>query len=74
VHVCMQVYKGHKKLIRSLSIDPTGQWFATGSDDKTIKVWEVATGRCMKTLPVSGVVRDVAWNPSVSLCLIAACV
>ena len=45
-----------------------------GSDDSTLKFWEVATARCLKTLHVGGVVKDVAWNPNVTLSLVAAIV
>ena len=25
-----------------------GQWLASGGDDATARIWEIATGRCMK--------------------------
>ncbi|KAL4235262.1 Ribosome biogenesis protein 1 [Mactra antiquata] len=65
------VYKGHSDLIRSISVDPSGQWLVSGSDDHTIKIWEVSTGRCMKTLNVEGRIQCVAWNPNPAVCLIA---
>lgn len=34
-------------------------------------VWEIATGRCVKTIPCGGIIRSVAWSPSKSLSLIA---
>lgn len=43
-----------------------------GSDDGTLKLWEVATARCMKTVHVGGVVRSIAWNPNPTICLVAA--
>lgn len=43
-----------------------------GSDDGSLKLWEVATARCMKTVPVGGVVRSIAWNPNPTICLVAA--
>ncbi|XP_006822853.1 ribosome biogenesis protein bop1-B-like [Saccoglossus kowalevskii] len=65
------VYKGHSNLIRSISVDPSGQWLASGSDDSTVKLWEVISGRCLKTIPVSGAVHCVAWCPNVLLSLLA---
>ena len=32
----------------ALSVDPTGQWLFSGSEDGTMRVWEVATARCAK--------------------------
>ena len=34
-------------------------------------VWEIATGRCLRTIPVGGVVRSVSWCPNQALALIA---
>ena len=65
------MYEGHTDRVRTLSVDPTGQWLATGSDDKTVRVWEVSTGRCVNIIPVSDVVLKVAWNPSKMVSVIA---
>ncbi|KAF3986020.1 hypothetical protein FT663_04294 [Candidozyma haemuli var. vulneris] len=42
---CSTVYNGHTGRIRTLSVDPQGLWLATGSDDGSVRVWEVLTGR-----------------------------
>lgn len=47
---------------------------SAGSDDGTVRFWEVCTARCMKTLPVGGVVKSIAWNPNPTICLVAVCV
>jgi ribosome biogenesis protein ERB1 len=36
-----------------------------------VSVWEVSTGRCLRTIPVGGVVRSVSWCPNQALALIA---
>ncbi|GAB1597418.1 ribosome biogenesis protein bop1-B-like [Argonauta hians] len=68
------VYKGHKNMVRCISVHFKGQWLASGSDDCTIKIWEVSTGRCFKTIPVEEPVKSIAWNPNPSLCLLVAVV
>ncbi|KAG5671775.1 hypothetical protein PVAND_001952 [Polypedilum vanderplanki] len=65
------IYRGHNDIVRTMSIEPKGQYFVTGSDDKTIKIWEIATGRCIKTINTKGVVRSVAWCPNQKISLIA---
>jgi ribosome biogenesis protein ERB1 len=65
------VYRGHVGHVRSLSTDPSGQWLATGGDDKTVRVWEVATGRCVATWTFKEVVTSVVWNPNKELALLA---
>uniref|UniRef100_A0A1B6I9K5 Ribosome biogenesis protein BOP1 homolog n=1 Tax=Homalodisca liturata TaxID=320908 RepID=A0A1B6I9K5_9HEMI len=73
-NVMSLVFKGHTDMIRCISIDPKGQYLLSGSDDFTIKIWEVATGRCVRTVAVGGTVRSVAWcpNPALSLVAVAA--
>lgn len=36
-----------------------------------ISVWEVATGRCVKTVACGGIIRSVAWCPNEAISLIA---
>lgn len=43
----------------------------SGSDDCTVRFWEVSTARCLKTLDVGGAVKGVAWNPNPAVCLVA---
>uniref|UniRef100_A0A8B9Q6F1 Ribosome biogenesis protein BOP1 n=2 Tax=Apteryx owenii TaxID=8824 RepID=A0A8B9Q6F1_APTOW len=68
------VYRGHSSLVRCLSICPGGQWLVSGSDDCTVRFWEVSTARCMKTLPLAGVVKSISWNPNPTICLVAIAV
>jgi ribosome biogenesis protein ERB1 len=71
------IYQGHKGKIRTLSIDPTGLWLATGSDDGTVKIWEVLTGRevySVRILPKEedeDHIESVEWNPDASLGILA---
>jgi WD40 repeat protein len=42
--------KGHMALIRSLVFTPDGQKLISASDDKTIRVWDVESGRIVQTI------------------------
>lgn len=54
----------HVAPISSLAFSPDGRRIASGSDDKTIKIWEVATGRIIATIwGYTGEVRSVAFSP-----------
>ncbi|XP_053719580.1 ribosome biogenesis protein bop1 [Synchiropus splendidus] len=68
------VYKGHTGMVRSISVSPSGQWLASGSDDGTVRLWEVSTARCMCVVKVGGTVKCVAWNPNPSLSLLGVAV
>ena len=47
---CMRVIAGHKGWVRSVAVDPTNDFFVSGSTDATIKVWDLASGRLRLTL------------------------
>ncbi|KAJ3162194.1 Ribosome biogenesis protein erb1 [Geranomyces variabilis] len=64
-------FKGHKGRIRSFSIDPTGQYMASGSDDRTVRLWDLLSGRCVNVWTFDEGVASVVWNPSKSLSLLA---
>lgn len=40
-----RVFAGHKAFVRSVAFDPTGKLLATGSFDKTVRIWALDTGR-----------------------------
>jgi WD40 repeat protein/DNA-directed RNA polymerase subunit RPC12/RpoP len=42
--------EGHRWWINSVAISPNGKWAASGSDDKTVKIWDLETGECQATL------------------------
>lgn len=44
------VRTGHTTYIGSIAFDPKGKIFASGSSDRTIKLWDVETGKELRTL------------------------
>ena len=55
---------GHDNWVRALVFHPTGKFLLSASDDYTIRVWELTTGRCMKTVQSHGhFVTWLAWGP-----------
>ncbi|HEY9602642.1 MAG TPA: WD40 repeat domain-containing serine/threonine-protein kinase, partial [Allocoleopsis sp.] len=50
--------------VNSVAISPDGKWLASGNDDKTIRVWNLETGRVVSTLTGhSQSVKSVAFSP-----------
>jgi pleiotropic regulator 1 len=38
------VIAGHLGWVRSIAVEPGNEWFATGAADRTIKIWDLASG------------------------------
>lgn len=54
---------GHDNWVRALVFHPTGKFLLSASDDYTIRVWELTTGRCVKTVQAhSHFVTCLAWG------------
>ncbi|XP_010269564.1 PREDICTED: protein pleiotropic regulatory locus 1 [Nelumbo nucifera] len=45
-----RVISGHLGWVRSIAFNPSNTWFCTGSADRTIKIWDVGSGRLKLTL------------------------
>ncbi|WP_176214713.1 caspase family protein [Reichenbachiella faecimaris] len=57
------IQRGHRAAVRTVAYSPDGQFLATGSRDSSIKLWQVTTGREIRTFlghinPVNIVVFD----------------
>lgn len=72
------VYSGHEGKIRSLSIDPSGLWLATGSDDGTVRIWEILTGREVYKVQLidrkensDDHIECLEWNPEKDIGILA---
>ena len=46
----MRVISGHLGWVQSIAVDPANEFFVTGSYDRTIKVWDLASGTLKLTL------------------------
>jgi WD40 repeat protein/tRNA A-37 threonylcarbamoyl transferase component Bud32 len=63
--VCKHKLTGHTSWVRSVVIHPEGKLFASGSGDKTIKIWNLETGELLRTIAAhSAWVRAIATSPN----------
>lgn len=69
-------FSGHDGRVRSVSIDPTGQWLASGGDDGTVRVWGLADGKqqWMVKLSSDEPVDAVRWRPALDASILSAAV
>lgn len=58
------VLSGHQGWISRISWSPNGTYLASPSADKTIRIWDVSSGACVRTLEWhTNEVWSVAWSP-----------
>ncbi len=58
----LTTYVGHKKSVTSLAVSSDSTRFFTGSEDKTVKIWNTITGKSIKTLRHDEVVTSVKYH------------
>ncbi|MBR8835951.1 MAG: serine/threonine protein kinase [Stigonema ocellatum SAG 48.90 = DSM 106950] len=65
---CVHTLRGHSSMVYAVTISPDGKLLASGSNDNTIKLWQLETGKLLRTLGrwFSGhfsMVHTVAFSP-----------
>ncbi len=60
----LYTFTGHRGGVRSISFSPDGRRLASGSSDKTIKIWDIKTGRLRRTLTGhTDEVASISYSP-----------
>jgi WD40 repeat protein/serine/threonine protein kinase len=58
---CLLELRGHTDLVRSLSFSPDGRRLATASMDRTVRLWDTATGALLRAARGPGQLVGVAF-------------
>jgi len=56
----MRRLTGHEHIVRSVAISLDGRWALSSSVDRTMRVWDLTIGQCMRVIRVRGCVASVA--------------
>ncbi len=60
----LRTFEGHSDKVCSVAFSPDGKTVLSGSDDKTLKLWDIASGKELKTfIGHSHWVNSVAFSP-----------
>jgi len=64
---CIPAMQGHTSQVSSVAFSPDGRYFASGSADKSIRIWNVESGQCLATFQggsLTSEVLAVAFSPN----------
>ena len=59
---CLMTLTKHTDPIYSVHFSPDGQYIASGSHDKTLRIWSTETGTLLSTYKSSGIIYDLRWD------------
>ncbi|MBI3466717.1 MAG: protein kinase [Planctomycetes bacterium] len=59
----VEMIKDHTNKVRAAAFSPDGKVLATAGDDKSIRLWEVATGKRKERIPHTAAVHGLAFSP-----------
>jgi WD40 repeat protein/serine/threonine protein kinase len=63
-HLHLRDIVGHSGHVACLALSPDGERLATGSSDKTVRIWEIATGKELRRMEGhTATVMGVAFSP-----------
>jgi WD40 repeat protein len=57
------ICRGHQKSVQALAIDPAGRWLASASYDRTVRFWNVTTGRELFQIVAPNDILSLACRP-----------
>ena len=60
--LCLQTLEGHSSSVRSVAFSPNSARLASASGDRTVKIWDASSGKCLQTLEVGTELFKVSFD------------
>ena len=67
----LRTLKGHRQPVESVAFSPDGRLLASASADRTVRLWNIESGKEVRSLKDLDQVMDVAFNPNGPLLALA---
>ncbi|MCI0490702.1 MAG: protein kinase [Blastocatellia bacterium] len=64
VGVLVRNFEGHKHWVHSVAFSPDGAYALSGSFDETMRLWDVSSGKEVRTFAADGPILSVCFSPS----------
>src|SRR5207248_10399487 len=55
--------EANKQAVRAVAWSPDGSQLVSGSQDRTLRIWDAGTGRALREVAAQGEVWDASWSP-----------
>src|SRR5262249_36901800 len=67
---CVLTFKGHTQAVTSVYMSADKRFVLSGSADKTLRLWDAATGNCMRIFGRSSESRILIWMVLALVCIL----
>ncbi|KAK4119882.1 hypothetical protein N657DRAFT_674577 [Parathielavia appendiculata] len=61
---CLQTLEGHSAFVYSVAWSHDATWLTSASCDKTVQIWDPATGQCVSTLEIGRTLYNLEFHES----------
>jgi WD40 repeat protein len=59
---CLSTLEGHSGMVTSVAFSADGQRLVSGSDDHTVKIWDVESSACITSCPVDRATKELEFD------------